>query len=204
VTASADKNARYWKIVLRTCLVFKGMHTSLECVSLINEDRFITGGQDGYGKQSWNFPHTLSLLIDFVQTRSIQLWNTGKKRAEVVVRNAHAVGQSNTEDASSAATAMEVAENEAAPSDASLFHSNNKLAWITSVAALRYGDIFATGSATGQIKIWRTHTGWRQLTCILEIPMVRQPTNQPTNQPTSLPPFFSEVRNLLWLIGWIY
>jgi len=48
VTSSADKQARIWKFTTRTCLIFKGPKTSLECVSLLNEDRFVTGGQNGY------------------------------------------------------------------------------------------------------------------------------------------------------------
>lgn len=47
VTCSYDKTARLWKIVEGTQLQYSGVKQSIECISLINEESFVTGSQDG-------------------------------------------------------------------------------------------------------------------------------------------------------------
>jgi len=47
ITCSYDKTVRLWKIVEESQLQFSGAKQSLECVSLINEESFVTGAQDG-------------------------------------------------------------------------------------------------------------------------------------------------------------
>lgn len=48
ITASFDKTVRVWKIVEETQLQFTGGVHSIECVSLINEEMFVSGTQEGY------------------------------------------------------------------------------------------------------------------------------------------------------------
>jgi len=67
VTSSRDKTAHVWKVVEETQLVFRGHSGSVDCVSQINEDNFITGSEDG----------------------SIALWNTQKKRPTSLLKRAH-------------------------------------------------------------------------------------------------------------------
>ena len=42
-----DGSVRVWKIVEESQLVFNGPATSTDAVKLINEDHFITAGEDG-------------------------------------------------------------------------------------------------------------------------------------------------------------
>lgn len=44
-------------------------------------------------------------------------------------------------------------------------------AWITAIASLRYSNIFATGSYTGEIKIWATTNDFK-IRHILSIPVI--------------------------------
>lgn len=44
--------------------------------------------------------------------------------------------------------------------------------WICSVAAARYSDLIATGSSSGEIKLWKIENGWRAAREILSVPIV--------------------------------
>ncbi|KYQ89091.1 hypothetical protein DLAC_10322 [Tieghemostelium lacteum] len=69
VTAGTDKTCRIWKIPEESQLVFKSGHidASIDCVKLVGEDKFLSGGQDG----------------------SVLLWNVNKKNPVSVIENAH-------------------------------------------------------------------------------------------------------------------
>eukprot|EP00041_Stephanoeca_diplocostata_P029404 m.867229 g.867229 ORF g.867229 m.867229 type:complete len:497 (+) comp23554_c4_seq3:226-1716(+) len=45
-------------------------------------------------------------------------------------------------------------------------------AWITTVGALRFGDVAASGSSDGRIKVWACDNGYRKLTPLSEIAIV--------------------------------
>lgn len=64
-----DNTVRVWKILEESQLVFTARGFSVECVRLINEQNFVTGGQDGY----------------------LSLWNSGKKRPVFSVPFAHGI-----------------------------------------------------------------------------------------------------------------
>jgi len=49
-------------------------------------------------------------------------------------------------------------------------HGENN--WITAVAALKYGDVAASGSCDGQIKLWKCVPKVREFTFLLSIPVV--------------------------------
>ncbi len=49
VTCGArDRSARMWKIPEESQLVFQGPLTSMDCISLIDENHFVTGSESGY------------------------------------------------------------------------------------------------------------------------------------------------------------
>lgn len=152
VTAGArDRTVRYWKIPEESQLVFRGggksairdlleggafeghededeaaheknsrkpddhkkrfVEGSIECVSLIDETNFVSGGDTG----------------------TICLWNTSKKKpiyTQAVCHGFHEV-ESSTEG---------------------IIRTPR---WITSIASLRYSDIFVSGSWDGEIRIWK-------------------------------------------------
>jgi len=70
VTASGDRTMRLWKIVEESQLIFKGHSASIDCLRLITEDWFVSGGQDG----------------------GLGLWFTLKKKPACFVENAHGPG----------------------------------------------------------------------------------------------------------------
>lgn len=43
-----DNSIRVWKIVEESQLVFNGHQGSIDCIRLVNEDHFISCGDDGY------------------------------------------------------------------------------------------------------------------------------------------------------------
>ncbi|XP_049852593.1 U3 small nucleolar RNA-interacting protein 2-like [Schistocerca gregaria] len=103
VTCSQDRTVAVWKVAEQISLELIGPKYSIECVSLLTEDRFVSGTQDG----------------------AIQLWTSSKRKYEYQVESAHGAGTSE--------------------------HPN----WITAVACMRFTDLFASGSATGEIRFWR-------------------------------------------------
>ena len=42
-----DKTCRIWKIVEESQLLYRGHSASIDCLSLVNEELFVTGAQDG-------------------------------------------------------------------------------------------------------------------------------------------------------------
>lgn len=68
-----DGSVRVWKIVEDSQLVFNGPAMSIDCVKLINEDHFVTCGEDGH----------------------LSLWGTQKKRPLCTVPSSHGVDPKN-------------------------------------------------------------------------------------------------------------
>lgn len=67
LTGSEDKDVRVWKIVEQKCMVFKGPRSSVDCVAMINEDHFVSGGQDGFVLTRFKF-FDRNFLGDFFLT----------------------------------------------------------------------------------------------------------------------------------------
>jgi len=97
LTSSLDKSVRLFKIPEQTQLVFSGPISPQDCVALLTDDFWVSGGIDG----------------------SLYLWYIRKKKPLYILNNAHGSNLS-----------------------------------ISSVATFPYSDIFATGSGSGQIKLW--------------------------------------------------
>ncbi|KAF2073006.1 hypothetical protein CYY_005684 [Polysphondylium violaceum] len=67
VTVSTDQTCRIWKIPEESQLIFRGPKSSVDCVTLLAEDKFVSGSQDG----------------------SLQMWNVQKKNAVFTKADAH-------------------------------------------------------------------------------------------------------------------
>ena len=119
VTSSLDKTAAVWKIIDEVHLEFIGPKTPLFAIALLNEDIYVTGGQDG----------------------SIHLWSTQKRKPLFEYKVAHG------------------------PAPHESFN------WITSLAAVRYSDLFASGSATGEIRLWKLSESKDSFSLLTTIPL---------------------------------
>ncbi|KAH3762338.1 U3 small nucleolar RNA-interacting protein 2 [Pelomyxa schiedti] len=67
LTGSYDKSVRVWKVVEETQLIFSSHKETVDCVCLLNEASFVSGGQDG----------------------TLKLWFGGKKTPVYTRGNAH-------------------------------------------------------------------------------------------------------------------
>lgn len=71
VSCGRDRSVRMWKIPEETQLVFYGNTGSMDCVKMVNDEYYVTGGDDG----------------------SLSLWFNGRKKPVFVVHNAHGAGK---------------------------------------------------------------------------------------------------------------
>lgn len=98
---------------------------SLECIAMIDESTFVTGGDSGYVR------HFLNTTLTYfeIKHRSISLWSTQKKKPIFTHPLAHGLHQvqSSTEG---------------------LLESPR---WITALAALAYSDLFVSGALTSPL-----------------------------------------------------
>jgi len=70
ITVGRDRTVRVWKLLEDSQLLYKGGHLegcSIDCVALLSEDAFVTGGDDG----------------------ALALWHMDKKKPIVTVSKAH-------------------------------------------------------------------------------------------------------------------
>lgn len=67
VTVGGDCTSRLWKIADQKQLVFRGQKASIDCLSIIHDEAYVSGAQDG----------------------SVALWSTQKKKPTFVVDRAH-------------------------------------------------------------------------------------------------------------------
>lgn len=70
VSSGRDRSVRMWKIPEETHLMFYGNSGSMDCVKMVTDEYYVTGGDDG----------------------SLSLWFNGRKKPVFVVRNAHGAG----------------------------------------------------------------------------------------------------------------
>ncbi|THU86918.1 hypothetical protein K435DRAFT_867764 [Dendrothele bispora CBS 962.96] len=157
-----DQTARFWKIVDESQLVFRGggkskirevlegglgrlddeedsaerekendvkkrfAEGSLECIAMIDESTFVTGGDSG----------------------SISLRSTSKKKPVFTQAVAHGLHE--------------------VPSETSGVIQTPR--WITSIASLRYSDLFASGSWEGSIRLWQLDSKLKSFSLVGTIP----------------------------------
>ena len=87
VTCGArDMTVRLWKVPEESQLVFTSSPTSLDCVAMIDERRFVTGAENGL--VAWEFVAAPFNLF----ASTIAIWDTGRKKPIAQVQNAHGEG----------------------------------------------------------------------------------------------------------------
>jgi ribosomal RNA-processing protein 9 len=47
ISSGGDKTCRIWKVVEESQLLYRGHNSSIDSVTLINEETFVAGSQDG-------------------------------------------------------------------------------------------------------------------------------------------------------------
>ncbi|KAF6029183.1 hypothetical protein EB796_012529 [Bugula neritina] len=100
-----DNTVRVWKIVEESQFVYNSTGGSLDCVCLIDEEKFVTGSD----------------------SNELCVWKVLKKKPVSTVSNAH---------------------------------EGSGECWINCVRALRNTDLLASGSNSGNIKLWKvSHSG---------------------------------------------
>jgi ribosomal RNA-processing protein 9 len=107
LSVGSDRTLRLWKVVDETQLIFRGHEASIDCVSMTNEEIFVSGSQDG----------------------SVAVWSVRKKKPIASRPRAHGLGGCDV--------------------------ANSLDNWISSVAAMRFTDVFASGSCDGVVRLWQ-------------------------------------------------
>ena len=88
VSVGRDRTARAWKLTEDTHLIYRGgaKISSADCVSVIKDDWFLTGHDDGH----------------------LSLWMSEKKRAVTTIEYAHGLAQSSSSVSSTGGAAADV------------------------------------------------------------------------------------------------
>lgn len=107
LSVGSDRTLRLWKVVDETQLIFRGHEASIDCVSMTNEEIFVSGSQDG----------------------CVAVWSVRKKKPIATRPRAHGL------NGCGSASGLDN--------------------WISSVAAMRFTDVFASGSCDGVVRLWQ-------------------------------------------------
>ncbi|XP_055351379.1 U3 small nucleolar RNA-interacting protein 2-like [Paramacrobiotus metropolitanus] len=113
-----DASVRIWKILEESQLVFQLPSGSIDCISLVDDEHFVTGDDGG----------------------NVALWGAHKKKP---IYTAYAAHKS----------------------------ADGSPCWVTCVDALKNTDVFASGSNSGAIKMWRIQEGYRSISLLFDIPV---------------------------------
>ncbi|KAL1923192.1 uncharacterized protein VTP21DRAFT_9568 [Calcarisporiella thermophila] len=142
-TGGRDRTARLWKIVEESQLVFRGGAVTKD-LDGSGRPRFVEGSLD------------VIALVDeehFLtggDSGTICLWNINKKKPIFTCPQAHGLRVHQSESEGSISTPY----------------------WITSLATLRYSDLFASGSCDGYVRLWRIDGGLKKFEQVSAVPMV--------------------------------
>lgn len=98
----------------------KFIEASLECIAMIDESTFVSGGDSGYVPK----PSSSASMFQLVCS-SISLWSTTKKKPIFTQPLAHGLNEAQSETEGVIQTPR----------------------WVTALASLRYSDIFASGNS---------------------------------------------------------
>lgn len=125
-TGGMDRSTRYWKMEAGSQVEYAPQNAPVECVTFLNDDTIVCGSGDG----------------------TLAVYNIGKLKPVCSVTNAHGVGDSG--DGSGLERDALLADVEARRTVTGLQIGNP----IYAVAAPANGNIIATGSHDGQVRLW--------------------------------------------------
>lgn len=155
---SRDRTVRWWKVRDESQLVFRGGAKSkvrdvLEGGDLYDEDE---GGRKSALQEQWVEGSIDSVaMIDehsFLSggdSGTISLWSLSKKKPIFTAPVAHGFQTADTSTEGKVQTPR----------------------WITSLACLPYGDVFASGSWDGRIRLWKLHSSLKSFSPLLDVPV---------------------------------
>ncbi|KAL5639837.1 hypothetical protein ACGC1H_006421 [Rhizoctonia solani] len=165
-----DRTLRYWKIADETQLVFRGggrsklrevLEGGMEEPSEGEEnEETLEGSRKRKGKEKEKSKSFLEGSIDCVamldestfvsggDSGSICLWFIAKKKPVFTQSLAHGMHEHISESEGTIATPR----------------------WITALGAVRYGDLFASGSWDGAVRLWKVDIKARSFSALVEIP----------------------------------
>ncbi|OAQ34736.1 WD40 repeat-like protein [Linnemannia elongata AG-77] len=158
-TGGRDRTVRLWKIVEESQLVFRGGVVTKEK----KDPSFLEGSMDCLAMiDEENF-------LTGGDSGTISLWNVNKKKAVFSMPLAHGF---HTQP-------LDYSNGEAVPSG-----GVETPYWITSLASLRYSDMFVSGSWDGTIRVWQIGKNMKNFSLLSTIPMVGVVNDLQLYQPT--------------------
>ncbi|KAJ3104650.1 pre-rRNA processing protein [Physocladia obscura] len=163
---SRDRSVRLWKIVEESQLIFRGGGGGATEDDLKREvsDGILLASEveqakkDAKRQGASKFGTCIDVIamldeehfISGTDNGVISLWNTGKKKPVFSRVQTHGTPKSSTTSTVAAASCN----------------------WITSIAVVRYSDLFASGSCDGFIRFWQVDKDKRSFQQTFEIPMI--------------------------------
>lgn len=173
-TGGRDRTVRLWKIVEESQLVFRGggfIRPKKLNKDLPDEPKEIaTPGPDGGFIMKKKDPSFLEGSMDCLamideenfltagDSGTISLWNVNKKKAVFSMPLAHGFHTQG----------LDYSNGEAVPSG-----GVETPYWVTSLASLRYSDMFVSGSWDGTIRVWQIGKNMKNFSLLSTIPIVR-------------------------------
>ncbi|KAH8271639.1 hypothetical protein KR018_011832 [Drosophila ironensis] len=139
----SDCSLRIWKITEESQLIYNGHRDSIECVKLINDEHFVSGGMDG----------------------AISLWSALKKKPICTTQLAHGLGDNSV---ANWITAIAVVVNTDLVATGSL-HFRRTPDWL--VAILYNLLSHFAGSCDGFVRLWQSNPNARKLQEIQAVPI---------------------------------
>ncbi len=95
ISSGGDRTLRSWKIAHETHLVYRGHKASIDCVTMLNDNHFASGGQDGtihLWKDSQKKPVAAAQMAHGTERSSIPRWITSLtalKMSDLIVSGSH-------------------------------------------------------------------------------------------------------------------
>ncbi|KAI8994470.1 WD40-repeat-containing domain protein [Pilobolus umbonatus] len=141
-TGGRDKTARIWKVVEESQLVFRGGVTT-KTSDGSNKPLFVEGSLDCIAQIDE------TLFVTGGDSGVISLWDINRKKPIFSQSMAHGLNTTKSE------------------SEGDI----NNPYWITSIASLRYSDLFVSGSWDGHIRVWKLAADNKSFSEIAQIPV---------------------------------